>query len=99
MLTRSGFTIPTAKDFHLAESWWAAGGSADATILPHADHLHVFRTVSGVQAAARLDVNSCANWPTGIEGDRKSTRLNPSHVATSYAVFCVQEKTAQPHQR
>src|SRR5699024_6861130 len=48
MLTRSGFTIPTAKDFHLAESWWAAGGSADATILPHADHLHVFRTVSGV---------------------------------------------------
>src|SRR5690625_5401494 len=68
MLTRSGFTIPTAKDFHLAESWWAAGGSADATILPHADHLHVFRTVSGVQAAARLDVNSCANWPTGIEG-------------------------------
>src|SRR5699024_7900294 len=44
------------------------GGSADATILPHADHLHVFRTVSGVQAAARLDVNSCANWPTGIEG-------------------------------
>ncbi|MDN5892780.1 MAG: ATP-binding protein [Nocardioides sp.] len=68
MLTRSGFTIPTAKDFHLAESWWAAGGSADATILPHADHLHVFRTVAGVQTAARLDVNSCADWPTGIEG-------------------------------
>jgi len=68
MLTRSGFTIPTAKDFHLAESWWAAGGSADATILPHADHLHVFRTVAGAQTAARLDVNSCKDWPTGIEG-------------------------------
>ena len=68
MLTRSGFTIPSPKDFHLAESWWAAGGSADATILPHADHLHVFRTVAGVQTAARLDVNSCADWPTGIEG-------------------------------
>ncbi|APX31750.1 hypothetical protein BH708_02355 [Brachybacterium sp. P6-10-X1] len=68
MLTRSGFTIPTPKDFHLAESWWAAGGSADATILPHADHLHVFRTVAGAQTAARLDVNSCKDWPTGIEG-------------------------------
>ncbi|ATG52082.1 hypothetical protein CFK38_11530 [Brachybacterium vulturis] len=68
MYTRSGFTIPTPKDFHLAESWWAAGGSPDATILPHADHLHVFRTVAGVQAAARMDVNSCADWPTGIEG-------------------------------
>src|SRR5690625_6016555 len=25
--------------------------------------------------------------------DRKSTRLNSSHVATSYAVFCLQQKT------
>src|SRR5690625_1166072 len=26
-------------------------------------------------------------------GDRKSTRLNSSHVANSYAVFCLQKKT------
>src|SRR5690625_7082559 len=26
--------------------------------------------------------------------DRKSTRLNSSHVATSYAVFCVKKKKA-----
>src|SRR5690625_1199573 len=26
--------------------------------------------------------------------DRKSTRLNSSHVAISYAVFCLKEKTA-----
>src|SRR5690625_2009078 len=26
------------------------------------------------------------------EGDRKSTRLNSSHVATSYAVFCLKKK-------
>src|SRR5699024_12640850 len=25
--------------------------------------------------------------------DRKSTRLNSSHVSTSYAVFCLQKKT------
>src|SRR5439155_8223635 len=27
-------------------------------------------------------------------GDRKSTRLNSSHVATSYAVFCLKKKTS-----
>src|SRR5690625_5468102 len=27
-------------------------------------------------------------------GDRKSTRLNSSHVAISYAVFCLQKKTS-----
>src|SRR5439155_13552251 len=28
--------------------------------------------------------------------DRKSTRLNSSHVAISYAVFCLKKKTAAP---
>src|SRR5690625_5426502 len=28
-------------------------------------------------------------------GDRKSTRLNSSHVASSYAVFCLKKKTAK----
>src|SRR5690625_6058606 len=28
-----------------------------------------------------------------LEGDRKSTRLNSSHVAISYAVFCLKKKT------
>src|SRR5690349_22724241 len=27
-----------------------------------------------------------------IEGDRKSTRLNSSHVESSYAVFCLKKK-------
>src|SRR5690625_5647326 len=31
--------------------------------------------------------------PVDLErGDRKSTRLNSSHVATSYAVFCLKKK-------
>src|SRR5437870_10924784 len=33
-----------------------------------------------------------ANLHRGIR-DRKSTRLNSSHVATSYAVFCLKKKT------
>src|SRR5437870_13445561 len=28
----------------------------------------------------------------GVGGDRKSTRLNSSHVAISYAVFCLKKK-------
>src|SRR5690625_5915518 len=33
------------------------------------------------------------NHPTdGLVSDRKSTRLNSSHVAISYAVFCLKKK-------
>src|SRR5699024_11279782 len=32
--------------------------------------------------------------PSLRRGDRKSTRLNSSHVSISYAVFCLKEKTA-----
>ena len=31
--------------------------------------------------------------PPGMDGDRKSTRLNSSHVAISYAVFCLDRKS------
>src|SRR5690554_7768248 len=30
--------------------------------------------------------------PRNIKGDRKSTRLNSSHVRISYAVFCLKKK-------
>src|SRR5690625_6177808 len=39
------------------------------------------RNLSG---SGRLAIADCA--------DRKSTRLNSSHVATSYAVFCLKQK-------
>src|SRR5256885_12220568 len=29
--------------------------------------------------------------------DRKSTRLNSSHLVISYAVFCLKKKNIQPH--
>src|SRR6266508_4725159 len=35
------------------------------------------------------------HWQTHVvNGDRKSTRLNSSHVAISYAVFCLTKKKA-----
>src|SRR5690625_6661509 len=32
-----------------------------------------------------------------LEQDRKSTRLNSSHVARSYAVFCLKKKKTKTH--
>src|SRR5690606_42125864 len=32
-------------------------------------------------------------YSTGLSSDRKSTRLNSSHVKISYAVFCLKKKT------
>src|SRR5690606_24302881 len=33
-----------------------------------------------------------ANWSLYLDEDRKSTRLNSSHVKISYAVFCLKKK-------
>src|SRR5690349_24108586 len=35
--------------------------------------------------------------PRGSPGDRKSTRLNSSHVEISYAVFCLKKKKKTNH--
>src|SRR5690625_5836187 len=40
-------------------------------------------------------VSYSSSWRAPEEGDRKSTRLNSSHVAISYAVFCLKKKTTQ----
>src|SRR5690554_7306238 len=38
---------------------------------------------------------SCALQNLYDEGDRKSTRLNSSHVRISYAVFCLKKKKSR----
>src|SRR5690625_5522392 len=40
-----------------------------------------------------LNTNSCHSSLQLFPSDRKSTRLNSSHVAISYAVFCLKKKT------
>src|SRR5690625_7484038 len=42
---------------------------------------------------ARNGSRSFAERSAAIMTDRKSTRLNSSHVAISYAVFCLKKKT------
>src|SRR5699024_12634792 len=49
------------------------------------------------QASTPLAQKMYAEQPQGGEGqpDRKSTRLNSSHVSISYAVFCLKKKNNQ----
>src|SRR5690606_41752106 len=48
----------------------------------------------GPQPEARLGHGVAHAAPAGVESaaDRKSTRLNSSHVKISYAVFCLKKK-------
>src|SRR5690625_5705144 len=53
------------------------------------NHATVSRRISGLEkiTGQRLLLRSQSGWE-----DRKSTRLNSSHVAISYAVFCLKQK-------
>src|SRR5690625_6616361 len=43
-------------------------------------------------SASRAGLRLCRNAVVASTRDRKSTRLNSSHVAISYAVFCLKKK-------
>src|SRR5437868_11245151 len=45
----------------------------------------------GVPVTAELK-QQLDGWAKRADADRKSTRLNSSHVSTSYAVFCLKKK-------
>src|SRR2546426_2308196 len=43
-------------------------------------------------AAERTDLRTRSGSASTRKGDRKSTRLNSSHLVISYAVFCLKKK-------
>src|SRR5436853_4283731 len=45
--------------------------------------------------ASHGDAEDLAGGEDGREEDRKSTRLNSSHLGISYAVFCLKKKTKE----
>src|SRR5438874_7458003 len=51
-----------------------------------------------VQSSVQLGYTARDDMPTGQHGDRKSTRLNSSHVEISYAVFCLKKKKKETAQ-
>src|SRR5204863_2417750 len=75
-------------------------GTATPRIYPLS--LHDALPISPRDLHPRVDRGGQAvSTPTGerpprpARGDRKSTRLNSSHVEISYAVFCLKKKTAE----
>src|SRR5690606_39367749 len=63
----------------LPDGRWRFASREDSTGLPHLRDPGVF---SNIAIRYRLEPG----------GDRKSTRLNSSHVKISYAVFCLKKK-------
>src|SRR5690625_5804540 len=82
------------------------------TMLPIRDIVQKAVTECKGNAMLTSDIQNCAHTIQADEvrlimtfshfiknADRKSTRLNSSHVAISYAVFCLKKKTTHGHRR
>src|SRR5690625_7086129 len=52
----------------------------------------VAKYIMKAQIRNNLQREAVAKKTQPVSGDRKSTRLNSSHVAISYAVFCLKKK-------
>src|SRR5690606_40751819 len=66
---------------------------------PCDEGVEVGSTVVGQEDLAgrtRIERQSFADRQGVLRSDRKSTRLNSSHVKNSYAVFCLKTKTTAP---
>src|SRR5437868_12545128 len=87
------------------EQWRSATSSAFRSTAPNPTHastlsLHDALPISGRGGnqpigARRRDLERLLHEhvKASAGGDRKSTRLNSSHVSSSYAVFCLKKKT------
>src|SRR5690625_6870037 len=58
----------------------------------------ITRAPESAEVTKKVTINSTVINET-IDVDRKSTRLNSSHVAISYAVFCLKKKKRKSEQR
>src|SRR5690625_6633048 len=81
LMVATGLSRPTADGIARVLEEGGAIGSA-------------IRPAQGAGRPARVYRFTADELTAGLEiGDRKSTRLNSSHVASSYAVFCLDKKT------
>src|SRR5437773_4958990 len=53
---------------------------------------HAAANLTSFDAKGRLVYRPDITAETSQDGDRKSTRLNSSHITSSYAVFCLKKK-------
>src|SRR5690242_21481286 len=69
----------------------AGGGRSAATGGPAASLAGGLLAGPGAVLSA-FRFHACVGQPVRADGDRKSTRLNSSHMSISYAVFCLKKK-------
>src|SRR5256885_6812664 len=86
-MPRPGLLRATPKV--LAWSRIVETGKLMATNAPRVPELDVLLTDSSANGCSRVCVAAV---------DRKSTRLNSSHLVISYAVFCLKKKKKEQHQ-
>src|SRR5437667_2321979 len=62
-----------------------------STLFPYTT---LFRSASNPRASLGITQDTCGSSPRSrsFRKDRKSTRLNSSHITSSYAVFCLNKK-------
>src|SRR2546426_1936720 len=67
-----------------------------STLFPYTT---LFRSqiLSGTDITSGLTVTSAGSGGLVSKTDRKSTRLNSSHLVISYAVFCLKKKKERSH--
>src|SRR5690625_5542326 len=75
-----------------------SGGSQEYSHMIQLPFHHGIKKVHIPFAAAPEHIVFSSQFHRSIQcRDRKSTRLNSSHVAISYAVFCLKKKHNRPH--
>src|SRR5690625_5764293 len=96
LLDRVMETVATVREDVAAAHRRDPAATDDRIILLTSPGLHAIWTYRAAHAlwkrGAKLPAMVLAQGArsvTGVEIDRKSTRLNSSHVAISYAVFCL----------
>src|SRR5215813_12348092 len=90
--TTAGWPSKSEKEVSRLTSWLSFFVNDTATTEIYTLSLHDALPISGrVHGAAELDEHAITGNLENPARDRKSTRLNSSHVRISYAVFCLKK--------
>src|SRR5207253_10348455 len=96
----SGRTPPAAYTLSLHDALPISRSGDDSSAFDFGNFARVELPFAGAHHAFYLFGVSCANdRARNAKQDRKSTRLNSSHVAISYAVLRLQKKTDPPYRK
>src|SRR5205807_9139798 len=90
--------FPYTTLFRSLRSQYRSGGKRshyEAAASPHittTSSNHRSRGLIAIVLAQPVDLFTALGDVRGVSRDRKSTRLNSSHLVISYAVFCLKKK-------